>query len=91
TVRELTKELLEAPPVQKKTLFLKFTDRDDSRIVPALALLRKYPGPAPVKVYFEKTGKLAYAPGRLTALISGEVLSALEEILGKENISVKQA
>lgn len=90
TVRELTKELLEAPPAQKKTLFLKFTDRDDPRIVPALALLRKYPGPAPVKVYFEKTGKLAYAPGRLTASASGEVLSALEEILGKENISVKQ-
>ncbi len=90
SVQELTKQLLEAPPAQKQTLFLKFSDQSDPRIVPAIALLRKYPGAAPVKVYFEKTGKLAYAPGRLTVKPGREVMTGLEEILGKDNVSVKQ-
>ncbi len=88
--QELTKQLLETPQEPKKTLFLKFSDKSDSRIVPVVALLRRFPGQTPVKVYFEKIGKLAYAPGRLTVSVTRELKEELQKLLGGENITVKE-
>ena len=90
SAREVTKQLLELPPEPKQTVFLKFSDQSDPKIVPVISLLRKYPGSVPVKVYFEKTGKLAYAPGRLTIKPDHNLLKQLEIILGESNVSLKQ-
>lgn len=93
-VREVTDEVLRNPdamnPVKERVLYLKFQDASDPNLVPVLNELRSTPGNALVKIYFVRTGKLTYAPGRLAVAPTEELLGFLKGTLGEDAVSVKE-
>ena len=93
-VREVTDEVLRNPnaakPVTSQVLYLKFQDPSDPNLIPVLNELRAAPGKAVVKIYFVKTGKLTYAPGRLAVTPTEELLGFLRGVLGEAAVSIKE-
>lgn len=93
SLREVTNEDLKHPQAGSaaagQTLYLKFSDSSDANLVPVLNKLRECPGGAVVKIYFVNTGKLTYAPGRLTVTLTQELITFLGERLGADAVNVK--
>ncbi len=83
----------EISPVKKKlsgNVYLQFKSASLDLITRVQLVLRSYPGPSSVYLYFPKDKKLALAPREFWVDLSTPVVSELKNILGAENVRVKE-
>ena len=83
----------EISPVIKKSsgnVYLQFKRASLDLITRVQLILRSYPGSSPVYLYFSRDKKLALAPKEFWVDLSTSVISELKNILGPENIKVKE-
>ncbi|HOJ48206.1 MAG TPA: DNA polymerase III subunit alpha [Bacillota bacterium] len=70
-------------------LYLRVTEKNETRLNDALAIIKEAPGRSRVLVYFEKEKKLR-AVKDVYCLVDSELVSQLKLILGEQNVAVKQ-
>ncbi len=77
----------EKRPREREGLFLKVDSREDPNYKKAMRYLAVFDGGrSDVYLYFRDVGKLMKAPARFRTEVNPALLSALEELLGKENV-----
>ena len=98
SVEEYTGRSPEAAPVsqpapsereKKKTVYLRFTGKDDARIERVTALLRLFSGQIPVHFYYSDTKQQVIVPQSLFADDSEGLKNRLCRVLGEENVVYK--
>ncbi|MGB4170642.1 MAG: DNA polymerase III subunit alpha [bacterium] len=72
-----------------KSLYLALSSRREPTLDQVFALLRQYPGPSPVYLYFRQERKLHQLPDQLAVELQEELLAALEALLGPGEVAVK--
>ena len=80
-----------APPDKdkKKTVYLRFTGKDDARIERITALLRLFSGQIPVHFYYSDTKQQVIVPQSMFADDSEGLKNRLCRVLGEENVVYK--
>ena len=80
-----------APPDKdkKKTVYLRFTGKDDTRIERITALLRLFSGQIPVHFYYSDTKQQVIVPQSMFADDSEGLKNRLCRVLGEENVVYK--
>lgn len=83
----------EISPVKKEpagNVYLQFKNTTLDLITRVQLVLRSCPGPSPVYLYFPKDKKLALAPKEFWVDLSTPVVARLQDVLGPENVKVKE-
>ncbi|NHM28316.1 DNA polymerase III subunit alpha [Desulfofundulus sp. TPOSR] len=84
----------EVSPLQKKTsasLYLQFREATPQLIRRVQLVLRSYPGPSPVYLYFPLEKKLARTSRDYWINLSSPVVTELASLLGPENVRIKES
>ena len=74
---------------KKKTIYLRFSSRDDARIDRISALLRLFSGQIPVHYYYSDTKQQVIVPQSMYADDSEGLRNRLCRVLGEENVVYK--
>lgn len=89
-VKITAEEVFPARREVKSNLYLQFKNTSLDMITKVQLVLRSYPGPSSVYLYFPRDKKMALAPREYWVDLCSPVVSELKAILGPENVKVKE-
>lgn len=89
-VKILAEEVAPLAPKQGASLYLQFKKATPQLLKKVQEILRSYPGPSPVYLYFPLEKKLARASREYWTNLSSPVIAELAGLLGAENVRIKE-